>query len=95
MCNQTVGLIAAEIERRGIPTVCLALLRDVAEKVRPPRTLAVPFPHGYPFGRPHDAALQKDVLARALALLEFDEAPPLLADYRMQQQAFAPTRDYE
>ena len=81
MCNQTVGLIAAEIERRGIPTVCLALLREVAEKVRPPRTLAVPFPHGYPLGKPHDPALQRDVIAKALALLEIEEAPPIIRDY--------------
>jgi hypothetical protein len=43
MCNQAVSLIAAEIERQGITTVCIVLLRDVAEKVRPPRALFVPF----------------------------------------------------
>ena len=37
MCNQAVGLIAAELELRGITTVCIVLLREVAEKVRPPR----------------------------------------------------------
>jgi len=50
MCNQSVGLIASVIEKSGIPTVCLSLLREVAEKVRPPRTLFVPFPIGYPLG---------------------------------------------
>jgi hypothetical protein len=49
MCNQAVSLIAAEIERRGIPTVCVILLREIAERVRPPRALSVPFPLGYPF----------------------------------------------
>jgi hypothetical protein len=86
MCNQTVGLIAAEIERRGIPTVCLALLREIAEKVRPPRTLAVPFPHGYPLGTAHDAVLQRDVLAQALALLEREEQPPVIADYGVRRR---------
>lgn len=84
MCNQTVGLIAAEIERRGIPTVCLALLREIAEKVSPPRTLAVPFPHGYPLGKPHDGALQRDVIAQALALLEREAQPPLIVDYGLR-----------
>jgi hypothetical protein len=81
MCNQTVGLIAAEIERRGIPTVSVALLRSIAEKVRPPRTLAVPFPHGFPLGAPNDAALQRKVLRAALALLETATEPGTIVDF--------------
>ena len=81
MCNQAVSLIAAELERQGIATVCLILLRFVAERVRPPRALAVPFRHGYPLGAPNDAALQRDVVAKALALLERDGPPPLLEGY--------------
>ena len=79
MCNQTVSLIAAEIERRGIATVSVMLLREVAEKVRPPRALVVPFAHGFPLGRPHDAAEQKNVMRAALALL--GREAPLIADY--------------
>jgi hypothetical protein len=70
MCNQTVGLIAAELERRGIATVALTLLRHVAEAVRPPRVLTVPFRHGYPLGEPGAPALQQAVLEAALAMLE-------------------------
>lgn len=81
MCNQTVGLIAAEIERQGIPTVCIALLRSIAEKVRPPRTLVVPFPHGFAFGAPHDAEAQRKVLRAALALLDTATAPGTIVDY--------------
>ena len=81
MCNQTVGLIAAEIERRGTPTVCIALLRSIAEKVRPPRTLAVSFPHGFPLGAPNDAALQSKVLRAALGLLETATEPGAIVDY--------------
>jgi hypothetical protein len=78
-----VGLIAAELERRGIATVVINLLRVAAERVRPPRALFVPFRHGYPLGRPHDTALQHLVLEAALRLLE-DESrpPPVLVDYR-------------
>ncbi len=81
MCNQAVGLIAAELERRGIATVCIEILREVAERVRPPRSLCVPFPHGYPLGKPHDPELQRDVMKAAFALLERDAQPPLIADY--------------
>lgn len=78
MCNQSVGLIAAAIEREGIATVIVTLLRDVTERNRPPRALSVPFPMGYPLGRPHDAALQTSVIRAALALLERDDTPILV-----------------
>ena len=59
MCNQTVCLIAAELERAGIPTVVIQLLRMVTEKVGPPRALWVPFRHGYPLDTPNDPVSQR------------------------------------
>jgi len=77
-----VSLVAAELERRGISTVVIVLLREAAIRVRPPRALFVPFPHGYPLGRPGDAARQHAVLAEALRLLEDPSStPPALVDY--------------
>jgi hypothetical protein len=82
MCNQTVCLVAAELERRGIATVVISLLRTVAQRVRPPRALAVPFRHGYPLGSPNNPETQRSVLERALGLLEDDSlAPPALVDF--------------
>ena len=81
MCNQAVSLVAAAIERRGISTVTLALLRMVAERVRPPRTLVLPFRHGFPLDRPNDPLRQRRVIEAALALLERAGPPPLLVDY--------------
>lgn len=82
MCNQAVGLIAGELERSGIATVAIQLLREVAERVRPPRSLFVPFPHGYPLGAACDVVLQRRVLEAALALLErTDVTPPLLVEF--------------
>lgn len=82
MCNQAVSLAAAEIERSGIATVAIVLLRDIAERVRPPRALAVPFPHGFPLDRPNDPARQQRVLDAASALLEEPASQgPLLRDY--------------
>jgi hypothetical protein len=77
MCNQAVSLIAAELERRGITTVCIILLRQIAEKVRPPRALHVPFAHGYPLGAPHDARVQRSVIEQALGLLAREDVPVL------------------
>lgn len=83
MCNQAVGLVAGALERRGISTVCVMLLREVAEAVRAPRALFVPFDHGYPLGGPHDASGQHAVIEAALALLERRQVePPVLVDYR-------------
>ena len=81
MCNQTVGLVAAEIERAGIPTVGQVFLREVAEKVRPPRALFVPFDHGYPLGEPNNENLQIDVLKQTFALLDRPGPGPVLAEY--------------
>jgi len=77
-----VGLVAAELERQGISTVVIQLLRSVAEKVRPPRSLAVPFRHGYPLGKPDDAERQHAVIAAALRMLEDPSLkPPAIVDY--------------
>lgn len=81
MCSQTVSLVAAELERRGIATVALQLLRLIAERVGPPRGLLVPFRHGYPLGRPHDAAEQHRVISAALGLLEGPGPGPVLVEY--------------
>ena len=76
-------LVAAELERQGIATVVIQLLRQVAERMQPPRALCVPFPHGYPLGKPNDPALQHAVLEAALQLLEDQSLrPPALADFR-------------
>lgn len=83
MCNQAVCLAAAELERQGIATVAIQLLREVAEKVRPPRALFVPFKHGYPLDTPGDAKRQHAVIEAALRLLEGKTLqPPALVDLR-------------
>ncbi len=82
MCNQTVGLVAAELEKQGLSTVCLSLLRNVAEKVRPPRALFVPFPHGYPLDTPGEPPRQRAVIEAALGLLELQGVTaPVLRDF--------------
>jgi len=83
MCNQTVSLVATEMERQGITTVVLQLLRLAAERVGPPRALLVPFRHGYPLGTPHDHAGQHRVIEAAFRLLEDpSRSPPVLEEFR-------------
>lgn len=87
MCNQAVCLVAAELERRGISTVVVQLLREVAEKVRPPRALLVPFRHGYPLDTPSDPRKQHGVIEAALQLLEDSASrPPVLVNYEPLQK---------
>ena len=81
MCNQTVGLIQSVIEKSGIPTVSISLLKEVTEKVRPPRALYVPFPLGYPLGKPHEPELQKSIIRAALPLLTRKVSEPLLKNW--------------
>jgi hypothetical protein len=77
-----VGLVAAELERNGISTVTIQLLRMVAEKVRPPRALVVPFRHGYPLAAPDDPAKQHAVIEAALKMLEDTNLqPPAIVDF--------------
>jgi hypothetical protein len=69
------------IESQGVPTTTLGLVRPHLEKVRPPRSLFVPFELGRPLGEPNDAAFQHRVLRQALALLEREDGPVILEDF--------------
>ncbi len=80
-------LVAAELERRGISTATIQLLRSVAEKVRPPRALWVPFRHGYPLDAPEDPARQHAVIEAALRMLEDPSLqPPAIVDYVTKEE---------
>ena len=82
-----MGLVAAELERQGISTVAIQLLRSVAEKVRPPRALAVPFRHGYPLGTPDDVEQQHAIISAALRMLEDPNLqPPAIVDYEPSEK---------
>lgn len=98
MCHQTVGLVAGELERRGIATTSVTMLREVTAKVRAPRALFVDTRLGFPLGRPNDPALQTRVIRAALALLSFPGPGPLLVPFdaeapRGGERAPTPGRD--
>jgi D-proline reductase (dithiol) PrdB len=82
MCHQSVGLIQSIIEKAGVPTVSVTLLREITERVAPPRALFVDFPFGYPLGAPNDAALQKQIVLFAFALLNESVPPAILREFQ-------------
>jgi hypothetical protein len=85
MCHQTVGLIAGELERRGIATTSVTMLREVTEKVRTPRALAVSYALGFPLGKPCDPALQTRILRAAFQLLDAPGPPPVIRDFESSE----------
>lgn len=80
MCHQSVGLIQSVIEKKGIATVSITLLREVTEKVRPPRSLFLDLPLGYPLGAPFDTPLQRRIIVEALELLCQPPGKPLITE---------------
>lgn len=64
-----MGLIARTIEAAGIPTVSVIGLREIAEKVRPPRAIHLKWPFGHPLGEPTNRAQQLSVIHYALRAL--------------------------
>lgn len=70
-----MGLIAREIEARGIPTLSLSSALSITRSVNPPRAAFVDFPLGHTAGKPHEPALQRDLLRAALRGFETLDAP--------------------
>lgn len=68
------------LEREGIATTGISLVRENTASMQPPRALWVPFPLGRPLGVPGDAAFQHAVIESALSLLQRSEGP-VLEDY--------------
>ena len=75
-----MSVLSRVFEAAGLTTVAMALVREHAERTRPPRALWVPFYFGYTMGKPDDPTFQHKVLAAALDTLRAD-AGPVLADY--------------
>ena len=75
-----MGALGHYLEREGVPTARLSLIREQTAAIRPPRALWVPFLLGRPFGAPNDPDFQRGVLRALLSL--FDRASgPVLEDF--------------
>ncbi len=75
-----MGALGHFLEREGIPSTGISLVREHTEAVRPPRALWVTFELGRPLGKPDDPAFQSRVVRAALGLLERTDGP-LIEDY--------------
>ncbi len=75
-----MGALGHFLERQGIPTTSISLVREHTEIVRPPRALWVTFELGRPLGIPDDPDFQRRVLRATGELLERTDGP-LIADY--------------
>jgi len=77
-----VSALAVFLERAGISTVVVGLIRPHLEITQPPRALFVPFELGRPLGPYVDGGeYQKGVLRAAFALLDRAQGPAILEDY--------------
>ena len=75
-----MSVLARVFESAGLTTVAVALVREHAERVRPPRALWVPFYFGYALGKPDDPMFQHEGIAAALNTVNATTGP-VLADY--------------
>jgi hypothetical protein len=75
-----VGGLAHYLEREGLATTQISLIKRHTETIKPPRALWVSFELGRPFGEPNNPAFQHRVLTAALELLN-ERKGPILNDY--------------
>lgn len=78
-----MGALGNFIERAGVATTSISLIRPQSEKVGPPRALWVPYALGRPLGSAEDPEFQKNVMRAAFALLE-SATEPTIADYDVE-----------
>jgi D-proline reductase (dithiol) PrdB len=83
LCQQTAGLVARVLEENHIPTVTLNLFKEIAEIVKPPRTLFLRFPYGSPLGQPNNKEQQIEVLKEAFELLTYQNEPGVIIESKI------------
>jgi len=86
-------LIQREIERAGIATIGISIVRVYSEKVQPPRTVHLRWPFGHPLGEPGNVAQQRTVLLDALQALYQIKQPGSIIDlpYRWRREKYSIT----
>lgn len=75
-----MGLIQREIEKTGIATIGISIVREYTEKVRPPRSIYLRWPFGHPLGEAGNAAQQRAVLLEAFKALATITTPGEIVD---------------
>jgi hypothetical protein len=77
LCHQSVSLIARAVEQTGIPTMTLAVDKEVVQSVRPPRAAFYEGKCGSVAGLPNYPEHQRRVLDEALRLIEPMDQPEI------------------
>ncbi len=85
-----MGLIAREIERAGIATVTLSVVREASVRTPAPRNVFVPFRLGQIFGEPGAVVQQRAVLMDALTVFGREGAPGTILNlpYRWKRSVY-------
>ena len=80
-----------ELERQGLATVGLSLLRKLTERVKPPRTYYLRYPFGHALGEAGNRDQQRQIVRDALSLLETVTVPGTIVEspYRWRRTRFA------
>ncbi len=78
-----MGALANYIERAGVATASISLIREQSEAVRPPRALWVPYALGRPLGSAADPEFQKEVMRASLGMLA-TATEPTIEDYAVE-----------
>lgn len=75
-----MGLIQREVEKAGVPTIGISIVREYTEKVRPPRSVYLRWPFGHPLGEPFNVPQQTTVLKMTLNALCSIRTPGMIVD---------------
>jgi hypothetical protein len=91
-----VGLLARGIEARGVTTVGLALVKEVAVAAHAPRFLYLHWPFGHALGEPGNVAQQRTVLHDMLSMAISAPTPGLVVNlpYRWRRETYPPVGDW-
>jgi D-proline reductase (dithiol) PrdB len=75
-----VGLVQREVEKAGIPTIGITIVRTYTERVKPPRSVFLEWPFGHPLGKPFNRAQQVAVLVKTFEALYGIKTPGEIRD---------------
>ncbi len=87
-----MGLVQRQIESQGISTVGISIVREISEKVKPPRTYFLRYPFGHAMGEVFNKPQQETIFKDCLEVLESAREPGVIIDspYRWKRHNFQP-----
>ena len=83
-----MGLVQREIEKSGISTIGISIVREYTEKVLPPRSVFLKWPFGHPLGEPGNIRQQRAVLLESFKALYTITTPGTIVDLNFRWRRF-------